>query len=284
MKKLLTVLLAATMSLSLCACGEGDAEESSAAQESVSAAASEDAAGNAEGNESTGEAVQPSAEGGEASTDAQPVEQSEDEPADMVDKSWFDDAIFVGDSVTLKLSYYAENGALGDAAFLCAGSLSYYNALWDIDEENNVHPTLNGTKYTVDEGVAASGKKNVFIMLGMNDIGLNGVDDSIENMKELIERILNKSPEVEIYIQSVTPMLENMQGDMLNNTTIPQFNEKLQEVCEERGFVYLDVASAVSDEAGNLVPEYCGDPEAMGIHFTDAGCKRWVQYLRSHVE
>ena len=29
-----------------------------------------------------------------------------------VDASWFDDAVFVGDSVTLKLSYYAENGDL----------------------------------------------------------------------------------------------------------------------------------------------------------------------------
>jgi len=40
----------------------------------------------------------------------------------------------------------------------------------------------------------------------------------------------------------------------------------------------------MKDEKGNLIPEYCSDPEAMGIHFSDDGCKVWVEYLKQNVE
>lgn len=211
------------------------------------------------------------------------AESSQETPGTPVDASWFDDAVFVGDSVTLKLSYYAEEGALGSTEFLCAGSLGWSNALWDIDAEDNVHPIYDGEKYTVDEGLKMLGAKKIIIMLGMNDIGLYGVDEAAENMQKLMDRIVEKNPDAEIYIQSVTPMLENMQLSDLNNTTIAQFDEKLVEICAERGYKYLNVAEAVDDGNGNLVPEYCGDPDAMGLHFSDEGCERWVEYLKNHV-
>ena len=102
-------------------------------------------------------------------------------------------------------------------------------------------------------------------------------------MKTVTTRLAEENPDTVIYIQSVTPMLENMQLTDLNNTTIKEFDEKLKEVCAEKGFKYLDVYSAVEDGSGNLVPEYCGDPEAMGLHFSDEGCAKWVEYLKNHV-
>ena len=200
-----------------------------------------------------------------------------------VDTSWFNDAEFIGDSVTLKLSYYAENGSLGDAAFLCAGSLGYNNSLMDIDEEGNVHPVYEGTKYTVFDGTKTIAPKKLIIMLGMNDIGLYGVDGAFEGMEKVTTRLAEENPDTVIYIQSVTPMLENMQLTDLNNTTIKEFDEKIKVICEEKGFKYLDVYSAVDDGNGNLISEYCGDPEAMGLHFSDEGCAKWVEYLKNHV-
>lgn len=222
----------------------------------------------------------------EASKNAEPSKQSKDtsKVKKEVDASWFDDTVFVGDSVTLKLSYYADNGSLGEAEFLCAGSLGYGSALQDIDADGNVHPTYEGEKYTVDDGIKMLEPKKVFIMFGMNDIGLYGIDDTIKNMKTLTARIKEKSPDVEIYIQSVTPMLEDMQLTDLNNKSISEFNKKLKAEAESLGYKYLDVASVMKDEKGNLILEYCGDPEAMGIHFSDEGCKAWVEYLKQNVE
>ncbi len=208
--------------------------------------------------------------------------ESEPEPV-KVDASWFDDAVFIGDSVTLKLSYYADNGSLGKAEFLCQGSLGYGNALWDLKAKGNVHPTYEGKKYTVDEGAKMLKAKKIFIMFGMNDIGLYGIDDSVKNMEKLTQKVAGKNPGARIYIQSVTPMLEKKQLNDLNNKNIDTFNEKIKTVCGKKGYTYLDVASVMKNKKGNLKPEYCSDPESMGIHFSDEGCKQWVDYLKETV-
>ena len=225
--------------------------------------------------------IQKPAEQSEESRQVSQIQQ--DEAVGYVGAEWFNDAVFVGDSVTLKLSYYAENGSLGNADFLCAGSLGWNNALWALNRSGNVHPTYYGRKYTVDEGVRASGKSKVFIMLGMNDIGLYGVDGAANAMITLTDRIKQKSPGVQIYIESVTPMLKSMQKKYLNNSTISRFNSRLREICSSRGYYFLDVASVMKDNNGDLEYENCSDPTAMGIHFTDTGCRKWVDYLKRHV-
>lgn len=274
MKKSAALLIAAAMiaavSLAGCSSDSGSASSTPANTDDssvVSAESTEDTESSAEQSE------EPSEE----------AESSDETPAgEPVDASWFNDAVFVGDSVTLKLSYYCDNGSLGDAIFLCEGSLGWNNALWDLDHEDNVHPSYEGVKYTVDEGIAAIAPSKVFIMLGMNDIGLYGVDGGIEAMEELTDKIAEKSPDTKIYIESVTPMLVESQLTDLNNENIRKFDEQLKEICEKKGYTYLDVYSAVENESGDLIPEYCGDPDAMGLHFSDEGCAAWVEYLKDH--
>lgn len=137
----------------------------------------------------------------------------------------------------------------------------------------------------MQDGVAKSGAKKVFIMLGMNDIGLYGMDGARDNMESLIELILEKSPDVKIYVQSMTPMLASHQLKSLNNTNIDAYNKLLKEMCEEKGYEFVDVASVMKDADGGLIPSYCSDggDGGMGMHFTDAGAKAWVDYLRTHV-
>ena len=47
--------------------------------------------------------------------------------------------------------------------------------------------------------------------------------------------------------------------------------------------VVRHVALLLKDDEGNLKREYCSDPDNMGVHFTDEGCKVWIDYLRTHV-
>lgn len=201
-----------------------------------------------------------------------------------VDRSYFDDAAFVGDSVSLKLNYYnASTSELGNAKFFTSGSLGAANALWDVSGES-VHPSYQGTKMLIEDCIANSGAKKVFIMLGMNDIGLYTKEESIDNYKELIGRILDKSPDAVIFVQSMTPITanSNRSGKKLNNDTIREYNGMLLEMCEENGWYYLDVASVMYDESGALKHSYCSDAEGMGMHFTNEGCQKWADYLKTH--
>ena len=187
--------------------------------------------------------------------------------------------------MTLKLSYYCEDHpeALSDTQFFCAGSLSYTNALWPLDDPDAVHPYYQGQTYLTEDCAKVTGAKKVFIMLGMNDIGLSGVDGAMENANTLIGNIKKNSPDVTFYIESVTPMIPSAEGDVLNNTKIRELDERLEQFANENGYQYLDLYHALADEDGCLPLEYCGDPDGQGIHFTDEACELWVQYLKENV-
>ncbi len=203
-----------------------------------------------------------------------------------VESKWFDDAVFVGDSVTLKLSYYANSHpeALSKAQFFCAGSLGYASSLWDKDAEDAVHPYYQGKVELAEDSVKLTGAKKAFIMLGMNDVGLYGADGAIDYCSQLVERLRKKSPKnTVIYLQTVTPILKGKERGDLTNEHIQEFNRLLEDFCAENNCKFLDIYSVMEDENGYLKSEYCGDPEAQGIHFTDAACRLWVEYLKDNV-
>lgn len=198
-----------------------------------------------------------------------------------VPASFFDDAVFVGDSVSLKLMYY--NIAvpdLGNATFLASGSLGVANAMWDIDRSDAVHPSLYGETVTVVDGVARSGAEKLYLMLGVNDLGLYGVEQTAESFKLLMADILAASPDLTVYIQSVTPLYANYGS--LTNEKINDYNALIAEYCREEGWYFVDVASVMRDDSGRLRYEYCSDPDGMGIHFTTVACELWCDYLATH--
>ena len=206
-----------------------------------------------------------------------------------VDDSYFDDAVFIGDSVSLKLERYttqqrsANPNFFGKAQFLTAGSMGSGNAL-EAPSSESIHPLYNGQKMSLADSVKACGAKKVYIMLGMNDMAIYGVDGAVENMETLIEGILEKTPDAKIYVESATPLVasKNIADNKLNNTNLNAYNQKLSALCQEKGWYFVNVWSTVDDGTGNLKVSYCSDPDDMGIHFTDAGCEAWIDYLYTH--
>ncbi len=199
--------------------------------------------------------------------------------------SFFNDALFVGDSVSLKLKLYClkqnNNGnyPLGHATFFTAGSYGWNNSLWDPSRSDSVHPLINGRKMKIADAVVASKAKKVFIMLGINDIGPYGPDGTLSAAKTVINDILKKAPNTKIYIQSVTPIYPGCERGGINNSNVKKLNEKLKKYCKDNGYVYLDIWSQMGGDS--LLRDYCSDPNGMGIHFTDTACKKWITYLNN---
>ena len=216
-----------------------------------------------------------------AKTDTVPVPESA-----PVDASWFDDAAFVGDSVSVTLANYNSSyGTLGKAKFFCSVSLSQTNALsyQDGNERLPEYPAGSGQHPRIEDGIAASGAKKVYLMLGMNCIA-SGVDRVSQDLVTLVSKIQEKSPGIAVLIESVTPMTaDSPRADgSLNNFTIQEFNEKMKAICQEKQWYYVNVAEAVTGDAGALKAEYSGD-KAMGIHFNYDGAAAWANYLLTHV-
>ncbi len=203
------------------------------------------------------------------------------------DQSYLDDAVFIGDSVSLKLKNYVtaqrkvNSGFFGKAQFLAAGSMGSANALKPLSE-SSIHPLYNGKKALLEDSVAAMGVKKVYIMLGTNDIALYGIEGSVANMTKLLANIKAKSPDVSIFVQSSTPIVKAKQMKTLNNPNLQAYDTALSKMCKEKGYYFVDVASAMRDKEGNLPLEYCSDPDNLGIHFTDKACDIWINYILTH--
>jgi hypothetical protein len=208
--------------------------------------------------------------------------QSDPEP----DPAFFDNAVFVGDSVTQGLRNYTTaqrnkgNECLGSAQFLCYGSMSYTNALEPVGTKS-MHPSYKGRKVSIEEGVQLCGAGKVFIMLGMNDFSAYREETWKQNVCTLLDRISEKNPDVSFYLQSVTPIIDGKEHGRFSNANIQQFNEYLQQVCSDRGCTYVDIYHVLADDSGHLKKSYCGDPGVMGIHMSNSGSAAWVQYLQS---
>lgn len=201
-----------------------------------------------------------------------------------VEDSWFDDAVFVGDSISVRLQLYSTaKNLLGDASFLCATSMSPENVLAPVTDES-IHPSYNGIKVSVPDGIKLSKAKKVYIMLGVNSLRA-GVDITVRQLKGFIEEVKKILPEAHIFVQSVTPMTKesNINADNLNNTVINEYNGKVRKICDENGWYFINIADAVSDEKGFLRDEYCSDNPDMGIHFNSKAAQVWVDYLKTHV-
>ena len=201
-----------------------------------------------------------------------------------MDLTWFEDAVFLGDSITVALSYSAaaDHDMLGDASFVCSQSLGYHNAMWDLDNANAVHPTYEGETILAETAAEVTNAKKIFIMLGVNDLPGYSPEETMSAAEQFCDRLVSCSPDVKIYFQSVTPMLRANESDNLNNSKISSFNNLLKAYCEENGYAFIDLFACLSDDSGALDPAYCSDA-AQGIHFNSAGCQAWVDYLKTFV-
>lgn len=207
-----------------------------------------------------------------------------------VGDDFFDGALFTGDSVTRKLELYVRNQRktnptlLGDARFFTVASLGSGNLQKPLSRKS-IHPKMNGQKMLLEDAVVACGAKKLYIMLGMNDIAVYGIQGSVDNLMALIDKVRARSPDVEIYVQSVTPRVRGKDQKTLNNANIERYDRLLCETIQASGLErlwFVDVASALRGEDGTLPRKYCSDPGKQGIHFTDAACEVWLDYLYTH--
>lgn len=230
----------------------------------------------------------------ETTEKAEEASASEESPVTyeytQVDDSYFNDAVFIGDSISYGFELYVTekraNGetVLGEAQFLTSGSLSYGNSLWDVSDES-VHPTYNGEKMKLEDAIAQIKPGKIFILLGTNDVALYGVEQTIANADTEISRMLEASPGAEIFIMSTTPKYSPAESNVdgaLNNADIDALNVAMRQFAVEKGYNFMNIAPLFKDETGGLATDYCSDKEGMGIHFTSAAYDIWLDFLYSY--
>lgn len=188
---------------------------------------------------------------------------------------FFSDAAFLGDSISYSLFVYQnKTGELGSPKFLVRGKLGLQNTLQKV-----LKVYYQGVEMTPWEALAASGAKKVFIMLGTNDIGYYGIDETMDRWVLFVEKIRELSPDMEIYIQSLTPMWTESQQKLLNNEYIDLYNQRLEAFANDNDCHFVNIAPYFKDSTNGLAQKYSGDRY---VHMCEEGVSAWVTVLKAY--
>lgn len=200
---------------------------------------------------------------------APPVVENED----VLD--FFADAAFVGDSVSYVLQqWHYKTGAMGDATFLTRSSLGLQNSI-----DGRLKLFYQGKELTPEDAVAAVGVNKVFLMFGFNDLGLFGIEGTLERWEIFVDRILEKNPHVTIYIQSCTPIHHAGEYAGYDNTLFDEYNLALEAFCQEKGYHYVNIAPYFKDFTNAMATKYSSD---QFVHMTYEGTAVWVEVLKAY--
>ena len=127
-----------------------------------------------------------------------------------------------------------------------------------------------GVLKRLDESVFNCAATNVFLMIGINDLGAGRTPDVMEQgYREILQRIKTETPRVRVHVQSVLPTRDNYAK---HNANVVDFNGRLKKLAEEFGYDYLDIHALVADDQGELKADYTGD----GLHLNEAAYKVWL--------
>lgn len=219
----------------------------------------------------------------------EPTPESTPEPVKgPVEDSWFDDVLLVGDSITNNLSGYVWRcrsqdwpSCMGNAILFTAGNFSYHLAVAP-KRPQLFFPIFQGIARTVEGMVSMVKPGKLMVCMGMNDIALLGIDQTMENVDTLMGLCLDAKPDLKVILMGMTPRMAGFDYTDLPNSLILEFNERLRLYAEDRGFYYLDSFEALADENGCLRFEHCSDPYDMGLHPNYEACALWLDYIYEH--
>ena len=186
----------------------------------------------------------------------------------QVDESYFDDALFIGDSRTVGLKKYTDLAEHAD--FLCVTSMTIYKALSaDFSGQGSIEDSLMNKEY---------GK--IYLMLGVNELGTGTTEDYIASYTEVVDRIHELAPNAVIFMQAIMGIdKERSDSDkVFNNANILGRNHAIASLADNETFFYIDVNSVVCDEEGYLRDDLRGDH----LHLKGASNQLWKDFLLSH--
>ncbi len=187
-------------------------------------------------------------------------------PTDF-EESFFDDALFIGDSITTGLYLY---GYIDMSKVYAKMGLAPSTALYsDVDG------------VTLESKIKTDKPKKIYIMLGTNSVGYSDSAYLASCMEELVNSISSIS-KAKIYVLSIPPVTayaEASYDNYLSKSAIDEYNRLLKTAISKTNAVFLDFHSVLTASDGYYYEEY---HEMDGIHFMGSTYQVMLSFLEKH--
>ena len=131
------------------------------------------------------------------------------------------------------------------------------------------------------EDIVAFQPAKIFIMIGINNLihYQQSAAEIFTNYKKIVIKIRDRSPNTEIFIQSILPIHHPKSGLKINDCDRVQLNSCLQELATEYSLTYIDLFSQLSDANYQLDERYTLD----GVHLNGQAYLIWKQVIEKYI-
>lgn len=176
------------------------------------------------------------------------------------DLSYFDDALFIGDSRTVGIKEY---GDFDRSDFFCSEGLA-------TDKINQV--TVDGK--TFDKFIDAKQYGKVYVMLGINEVG-NDHENVLTAYRAIVEKLKVHQPDAIIYLQANLHVTSYAENGIITNDAIDDLNSGIAALADNKRVFYLDINELYDDEYGYFNQSYTSD----GVHPLAMYYIQWCEWL-----
>ena len=193
---------------------------------------------------------------------------------DRVTSEYFDNAVFIGDSITEGIKTY---GMMTNATVIAATgiNLSTITTSAVVKTESGRVTVLDALKQYPDTG-------KIYILLGANGIAWMEKDSFVQMYSDFVKELKAQCPDALIYIQSIFPINEEKFSEHydseITNEKIREYNSALLDMSKELGVYYLNVSETIADQNGALSDDATTD----GMHIGTDYYEKWFNYLKKH--
>jgi len=195
----------------------------------------------------------------------------EDKKKKKKGNSFFDNSLFIGNSLVVGLSRW---GNLNNATFYAVEGLNV-NSFFNTDKF-----VLGSKKTTPDKAVSIGEYDKVFLMFGINEISWRSKEAFINRYTDVIESIRKKQPNAQIYIQSMLYVTKSKSSKdkIFNNKNVISLNKKIEKMAKRNGLKYIDINEVLCDGK----PYLPSDASTDGIHLNAKYCNKWKKSLLNY--
>ena len=201
--------------------------------------------------------------------------------------SFYENSVFVGDSITRQLNSYMktqrkkDSGYFAGVKFVAAQSLSLYRASRNSLAKSGVNLTYQGTEMPLCRILEKMKPRRAMVLLGLNDYVGENIEQGVHNAKRIVELNQRYSPETEIIFFSLTPVTKRFSGRKHYQQLWDEYNAALEKMCREEQGPFIDIATRLNDEEGFLYTQYSSDGRC---HLNAKGLKLWVDALLEYAQ
>ena len=188
-----------------------------------------------------------------------------------VPREYFDDALFIGDSRVTGVELYS---GWDNLTYYAEGGMTVYSMFQSKTAQ------AEGQTLTIEEALRKRSFGKIYLEIGINEMGTGTVDSFMEAYEAAVDHLRELQPDAILYVCGImyVEQSKSESDPIFNNPAIQERNDRIAALADGENIFYLDINEVVTDETGNLNPDYTWDE----VHLLGKYDVIWLEYFSSH--